>query len=66
MAGNVAEWCQDDFSPVYNPLVWDLNPVFLYDAEKDQDSPHLMKKVVRGGMERYCLLSSNRNKNFRV
>ncbi len=49
MAGNVAEWCQDDFSPIYNPLVWDLNPVFLYDAEKDQDSPHLMKKVVRGG-----------------
>jgi sulfatase modifying factor 1 len=49
MAGNVAEWCQDDFSPIYNPLVWDLNPLFLYDKEKDANSPHLAKKVVRGG-----------------
>lgn len=49
MAGNVAEWCEDDFSPVYNPLVWDLNPLFLYDREKDASSPHLKKKVVRGG-----------------
>jgi len=49
MAGNVAEWCQDDYSPVYNPLVWDLNPLFLYDQEKDANSPHLMKKVIRGG-----------------
>lgn len=52
MAGNVAEWCQDDFSPVYNPLVWDLNPLFLYDPENnpnDRYSPHLKKKVVRGG-----------------
>lgn len=49
MAGNVAEWCQDDYSPVYNPLVWDLNPLFLYDPVKDVNSPHLKKKVVRGG-----------------
>ena len=49
MSGNVAEWCQDDFSPVYNPLVWDLNPLFLYDPVKDADSPHFKKKVVRGG-----------------
>jgi formylglycine-generating enzyme required for sulfatase activity len=48
MAGNVAEWCLDDFSPIYNPLVWDLNPLFLYkDIEKN--SPHYGKKVVRGG-----------------
>lgn len=49
MAGNVAEWCRDDFSPVYNPLVWDLNPMFLYDPVAEADSPHFGKKVVRGG-----------------
>ena len=48
MAGNVAEWCRDDYSPVYNPLVWDLNPLFLYD-ESESQSPHYGKKVVRGG-----------------
>lgn len=48
MAGNVAEWCRDDYSPVYNPLVWDLNPLFLYDDSEAQ-SPHYGKKVVRGG-----------------
>jgi len=46
MSGNVAEWCQDDFTPVYNALVWDLNPVFI---ENDPNSPHYEKKVVRGG-----------------
>ncbi len=49
MSGNVAEWCRDDFSPVYNPLVWDLNPMFTYDPDTQSDSPHYGKKVVRGG-----------------
>lgn len=49
MAGNVAEWCRDDFSPVYNPLVWDLNPMFTYDENTESNSPHYGKKVVRGG-----------------
>ena len=49
MAGNVAEWCRDDFSPVYNPLVWDLNPMFTYDPDTESNSPHYGKKVVRGG-----------------
>lgn len=48
MAGNVAEWCRDDYSPIYNPLVWDLNPIFLYD-ESESENPHYGKKVVRGG-----------------
>tara|TARA_R110001599_G_scaffold261080_2_gene461425 strand:- start:2462 stop:3718 length:1257 start_codon:yes stop_codon:yes gene_type:complete len=48
MAGNVAEWCLDDFSPIYNPLVWDLNPLFLY-KDNETGSPHYGKKVVRGG-----------------
>jgi len=49
MSGNVAEWCRDDFSPVYNPLVWDLNPMFTYDPDTQSDSPHYGKKVIRGG-----------------
>jgi len=49
MSGNVSEWCRDDFSPIYNPLVWDLNPMFTYNPETDSDSPHFGKKVVRGG-----------------
>lgn len=48
MAGNVAEWCLDDFSPIYNPLVWDLNPVFLY-KDNERNNPNYGKKVVRGG-----------------
>lgn len=44
MAGNVAEWVRDDFSPVYNPLVWDLNPLFTYDPETENDSPHYGKR----------------------
>ena len=46
MSGNVAEWCQDDYTPVYNALVWDLNPMY---EEKDPSSIHYGKKVVRGG-----------------
>ncbi|HEY9117014.1 MAG TPA: SUMF1/EgtB/PvdO family nonheme iron enzyme [Roseivirga sp.] len=49
MAGNVAEWVRDDYSPVYNPLVWDLNPMFLYDSLTESQSPNFGKKVVRGG-----------------
>lgn len=49
MSGNVAEWARDDFSPVYNPLVWDLNPMFTYDSLTESQSPHYGKKVVRGG-----------------
>ena len=49
MAGNVAEWCRDDFTPVYNALVWDLNPLFTYDPATESDNPHFGKKVVRGG-----------------
>lgn len=49
MSGNVAEWVRDDFSPVYNPLVWDLNPMFTYDSLTENNSPHYGKKVVRGG-----------------
>jgi sulfatase modifying factor 1 len=48
MAGNVAEWTMDAFSPSASQLVNDLNPALLYDAS-DKDSPLMKRKVVRGG-----------------
>jgi len=48
MAGNVAEWTLDAFSPSAIEFVNDLNPVLLYDANED-DSDALQRKVVRGG-----------------
>lgn len=48
MAGNVAEWTLDAFSPSASQLVNDLNPALLYDA-RPGDSPQLRRKVVRGG-----------------
>src|SRR5690606_14948150 len=35
MAGNVAEWTLDAYSPSASEFVNDLNPVLLYDAEDD-------------------------------
>lgn len=48
MAGNVAEWTLDAYSPSSSEFVNDLNPVLLYDAN-DDDSDALRRKVVRGG-----------------
>ncbi|MBS7567028.1 SUMF1/EgtB/PvdO family nonheme iron enzyme [Mucilaginibacter sp. Bleaf8] len=48
LLGNVSEWTLDAFSPSYQELVHDLNPVLLYDA-KDTDSEVMRRKVVRGG-----------------
>ncbi|WP_109620190.1 T9SS ring complex lipoprotein PorK/GldK [Sediminitomix flava] len=41
MSGNVAEWCDDAYSPSSYPVVWDLNPTFR--------DPNESRKVVRGG-----------------
>lgn len=48
MAGNVAEWTLDAYSPSAIAFVNDLNPVLLYDADPE-DSDALKRKVVRGG-----------------
>lgn len=48
MAGNVAEWTLDAYSPSAVAFVNDLNPVLLYDAD-ESDSDALKRKVVRGG-----------------
>lgn len=53
MAGNVAEWCKDDFNPASVPTVWDLNPEYIEpraDPTKPQYDPtYSPRKVVRGG-----------------
>jgi formylglycine-generating enzyme len=53
MAGNVSEWCLDDFNPASVPTVWDLNPQFI-DPRTNPESPKYNakiapKKVIRGG-----------------
>jgi gliding motility-associated lipoprotein GldK len=53
MAGNVSEWCLDDFNPASVPTVWDLNPQYIDDRTDPESSKYnariLPKKVVRGG-----------------
>ncbi len=53
MAGNVSEWCLDDFNPASVPTVWDLNPEYIDKRTNPDDSsydPRIPpKKVVRGG-----------------
>ncbi|HLS96825.1 MAG TPA: SUMF1/EgtB/PvdO family nonheme iron enzyme [Sphingobacterium sp.] len=48
MAGNVAEWTLDAYSPSAVAFVNDLNPVLLYDAD-ERDADALKRKVIRGG-----------------
>jgi formylglycine-generating enzyme len=53
MAGNVSEWCLDDFNPASVPTVWDLNPQFIDPRTNPEnikyDANVTPKKVVRGG-----------------
>lgn len=53
MAGNVSEWCLDDFNPASVPTVWDLNPQFI-EPRANPNSPEYdpnfpARKVIRGG-----------------
>ena len=48
MSGNVAEWCLDAFSSSASSFISDMNPVYKYNATKD-DKPERKMKVVRGG-----------------
>lgn len=53
MAGNVSEWCLDDFNPASVPTVWDLNPQFIdpnaYDRDGNSKNRYNARKVIRGG-----------------
>jgi len=53
MAGNVSEWCLDDFNPSSVPTVWDLNPQYInkkaYDKLGNSRTDFNTMKVVRGG-----------------
>ncbi len=53
MAGNVSEWCLDDFYAASVPTVWDLNPQYI-DPETNPNHPRYnpnkpSRKVIRGG-----------------
>jgi formylglycine-generating enzyme required for sulfatase activity len=48
MAGNVAEWALDAYSPSAFEFVEDRDPVLLLDAT-DEDADVMKRKVVRGG-----------------
>ncbi|HCW06674.1 MAG TPA: gliding motility lipoprotein GldK [Cytophagales bacterium] len=53
MAGNVSEWCLDDFNPASVPTVWDLNPQYIdkaaYDNLGKSKDKYNARKVIRGG-----------------
>jgi gliding motility-associated lipoprotein GldK len=53
MAGNVSEWCLDDFNPASVPTVWDLNPQYIDPRTNPESSKYnekiVPKKVIRGG-----------------
>jgi formylglycine-generating enzyme required for sulfatase activity len=48
MAGNVAEWALDAYSPSAFEFIEDRDPVLLLDAP-DDDVDVMKRKVVRGG-----------------
>lgn len=48
MSGNVAEWTSTAFDASSYAFILDMNPDYKYDA-KDDDSPYLKRKVIRGG-----------------
>lgn len=72
MAGNVSEWCRDDFYAASVPTVWDLNPQYI-DPETDPTNPRYKpnkpaKKVIRGGSWKdvaYYLETGTRTYEFR-
>jgi formylglycine-generating enzyme required for sulfatase activity len=65
MAGNVSEWCLDDFNPASVPTVWDLNPQYIdprTNPESGKYNPKIPPKkvILRWFMERCCVLPRNR------
>jgi sulfatase modifying factor 1 len=53
MAGNVSEWCLDDFYAASVPTVWDLNPQYIDERTNPESKKYnakiVPKKVIRGG-----------------
>ncbi|MDH5381027.1 MAG: SUMF1/EgtB/PvdO family nonheme iron enzyme [Cyclobacteriaceae bacterium] len=72
MAGNVAEWCLDEFNPASVPTVWDLNPQYIVDAANPKhvkfDPSYVSMKVIRGGSWKdiaYYLQTGTRTYEYR-
>ncbi|MCU0356133.1 MAG: SUMF1/EgtB/PvdO family nonheme iron enzyme [Cyclobacteriaceae bacterium] len=72
MAGNVSEWCLDDFNPASVPTVWDLNPQYIDPRTNPEsikyDARVAPKKVVRGGSWKdvaYYLETGTRSYEFK-
>jgi formylglycine-generating enzyme required for sulfatase activity len=47
MAGNVSEWCLDDFNPASVPTVWDLNPQYIDPRTNPESSKYNPKFHLR-------------------
>lgn len=72
MAGNVSEWCLDDFNPAAVPTVWDLNPQYIDDRTNPESKRFNAKippkKVIRGGSWKdvaYYLETGTRSYEYR-
>jgi gliding motility-associated lipoprotein GldK len=72
MAGNVSEWCLDDFNPASVPTVWDLNPQYIDPRTNPESAKYneriVPKKVIRGGSWKdvaYYLETGTRTYEFR-
>jgi len=49
MAGNVAEWTANAYSEGINAVIDDMNPVYFYNVNDEQDNATLKRKSIRGG-----------------
>ena len=72
MAGNVAEWCLDEFNPASVPTVWDMNPQYIIKkaipGHPEFDPTYVSKKVIRGGSWKdiaYYLQTGTRTYEYR-
>jgi Uncharacterized conserved protein len=66
MAGNVSEWCEDIYNESSYNFAHDLSQYVSYEA-KDNDSPEMKRKVVRGGSwkdQKYFIQTASRSYEY--
>ena len=67
MAGNVSEWTSTAYYENSYSFIHDLNPDMRYDADRDEDSQTMHRKVIRGGSWKdvgYYIQSGTRHWEF--